>query len=96
MELVDERISKLRKLPHVFPDETFTLNECLMFQDRLFYNVLCKYVSEWCEGSGLPSEVIRGFESTLGEFWPFFMDWVGMVCNLFQGLFVLADVLLSP
>jgi len=26
----------------------------------------------------------------------FFMDWVGMVCNLFQGLFVLADVLLSP
>ena len=96
MELVDERISKLRKLLRVFPDETFPPRECLMFQDELFYDVLCKYISNWYNGWGLPSEVIRGFESTLGEFRPFFMDWAGMVCNLFQGLFVLADVLLSP
>jgi len=54
-----------------------------MFQDELFYDVLCEYVSEWCEGSGLPSEVIREFEGTLEEFRPFFMDWIGMVCNLF-------------
>ena len=96
MELVDERISKLRKLLCVFPDETFPPRECLMFQDELFYDVLCKYISNWYNSWGLPSEVIREFEGTLGEFRPFFMDWAEMVCNLFQGLFVLADVLLSP
>jgi len=96
MELVDERIPKLRELLRVFPDETFLPSECLMFQDVLFYDVLCKYVSEWCEGSGLPSEVIRGFEGTLEGFRPFFMDWVGIVCNLFSCLSSLTDVLLSP
>ena len=83
MQLVDEKIPKLRGLLRVFPDETFTPSECLMFQDELFYNVLCKYVSDWCEGSGLPSEVIGEFEGTMKELWPFFEDWVGMVCNLF-------------
>jgi len=83
MELVDERIPKLRRLLPVFPDETFTPSECLMFQDQLFYKVLCKYVSKWCKGLGLPSEVIGEFEGTLEEFRPFFVDWVGMVCNLF-------------
>ena len=82
MELVDERIPKLRGLLHVFPDETFPPSECLMFQDELFYEVLCKYISDWCKGWGLPSEVIEEFEDTLGEFRPFFEDWVGMVCNL--------------
>ena len=96
MELVDERISKLRGLLCVFPDETFAPSECLMFQDELFYKVLCKYVSDWCKGSGLPSEVIRRFEGTLEEFRPFFVDWVGMVCNFFSCLSSLADVLLSP
>ena len=66
-----------------------------MFQDELFYDVLCKYVSDWCEGLELPSEVIGEFEGTLGEFQPFFMNWVGMVCN-FLCLFSLTDVLLSP
>ena len=83
MELVDERISKLRELLHVFPDKTFTPSECLIFQDRLFYDVLCKYVSNWCKGLRMPSEVIRGFEGTLEEFRPFFVDWAGMVCHLF-------------
>jgi len=83
MELVDERITKLRELLPVFPDETFLPSECLTFQDELFYDVLCKYVSKWCKGLGLPSEVIGEFESTLVEFRPFFMDWIGMVCNLF-------------
>ena len=96
MELVDERISKLRGLLRVFPDETFPPNKCLMFQDQLFYDALCKYVSDWCEGWGLPSKVIEEFEDTLEEFRPFFVDWVGMVCNLFQSLFSLADVLLPP
>jgi len=82
MELVDEIILKLRGLLPVFPDETFTPSECLMFQDELFYDVLCKYVPKWCKDSGLPSEVIGEFEGTLEEFRPFFMDWVGMVCNL--------------
>jgi len=85
MELVDERIPKLRGLLPVFPDETFTPSECLMFRDELFYNVLCKYVSDWCKDSGLPSEVIEEFEGTLEEFRPFFVDWVGTVgtvCNL--------------
>ena len=94
MELVDERIPKLRGLLRVFPDETFPPNECLMFQDQLFYKVLCKYVSDWCKGFGLPSEVIGEFEGTLEEFRPFFVDWVGMICNLFQSLLSLADVLL--
>ena len=67
-----------------------------MFQDQLFYEVLCKYVSKWCKGWGLPSEVIEEFEDTLGELRPFFVDWVGMVCNLFSCLSSLADVLLSP
>ena len=83
MQLVDEKIPKLRGLLRVFPDETFTPSECLMFQDELFYKVLCKYVSKWCKGWGLPSEVIGEFEGTLEEFRPFFEDWVGMVCNLF-------------
>ena len=83
MESVDERIPKLRELLPIFPDETFTPSECLIFQDELFNDVLCKYVSNWCEGWGLPSEVIRGFQGTLEEFRPFFVDWVGMVCNLF-------------
>jgi len=82
MELLDERISKLRGLLCVFTDETFTPSKCLMFQDQLFYEVLCKYISDWCKGSGLPSEVIGEFEGTLEEFRPFFEDWVGMVCNL--------------
>ena len=85
MQLVDEINPKLRGVLRVFPDETFPPSECLMFQDELFYNVLCKYVSNWCEGSGLPSEVIRGFEGTLEELRPFFVDWVGTVgtvCNL--------------
>ena len=96
MELVDERIPKLRELLPVFPDETFTPSECLMFQDQLFYDVLYKYVSDWCKGFGLPLEVIGEFEGTLEEFRPFFVDWVGMVCNFFSCLFSLADVLLSP
>jgi len=83
MELVDERISKLRELLCVFPDETFPPSECLMFQDQLFYDVLCKYISDWCKDSELPSEVIGEFGSTLEEFRPFFVDWIGMVCNLF-------------
>jgi len=83
MELVDERISKLRELLRAFPDESFPPSECLMFQDQLFYDVLYKYVSDWCKGSRLPSEVIEEFEGTLEEFQPLFMDWVGMVCNLF-------------
>ena len=86
MELVDERIPKLRELLPVFPDETFPPSECLVFQDRLFYNVLCEYISDWCKGSGLPSEVIGGFEGTLGELQPFFVDWVGLVCTLLQCL----------
>ena len=83
MELVDERIPKLRELLPVFPDETFPPNECLMFQDELFYDVLSEYVSDWCKGLRMPSEVIGEFEGTLEEFRPFFMDWIGMVCNLF-------------
>jgi len=84
MELVDERIPKLRELLPVFPDETFTHSECLMFQDQLFYDVLCKYISDWYKGSGLPSVVvIWNLEGTLKEFRPFVVDWVEMVCNLF-------------
>jgi len=83
MELVDERIPKLRELLPVFPDETFLPSKCLMFQDQLFYKVLCKNVSDWCEGLGLPSEVIGEFESTLEKFRTSFVDWVGIVCNLF-------------
>ena len=83
MQLVDERIPKLRGLLPVFPDETFPPSECLMFQDELFYGVMCNYVSDWCKDSELPSEVIEEFGSTLEEFWPFFVDWVGMVCHLF-------------
>jgi len=83
MELVDERIPKLRRLLRVFQDETFPPSECLMFRDQLFYDVLCKYVSDWCKGSGLPPEVIGEFEGTLEGFRPFFMDWVGMVRHLF-------------
>jgi len=83
MELVDERIPKLWELLRVFPDETFPPNECLMFQDELFYDVLSEYVSDWCKGLRMPSEVIGEFEDTLEEFRPFFMDWIGMVCNLF-------------
>jgi len=83
MELLDERIPKLWRLLRVFPDETFPPSECLMFQDELFYKVLCEYVSDWCKGWGLPSEVIGEFEGTLEEFRQFFVDWVGMVCNLF-------------
>ena len=82
MQLVDEINPKLRGVLRVFPDETFPPSECLMFQDQLFYNVLCEYVSKWCKGLGLPSEVIGEFESTLEELRPFFEDWVGMVCNL--------------
>ena len=82
MELVDERIPKLRELLSVFPDETFPPNECLMFQDQLFYNVLCEYVSDWCRGLRMPSEVIGEFEDTLEEFRLFFMDWIGIVFNL--------------
>jgi len=55
---------------------------------------LCKYISNWYEGSGLPLEVIREFESILEEFQPFFMGWVEIVCN-FLCLFLLVDVLLS-
>jgi len=83
MELVDERILKLRGLLRVFPDETFTPSECLIFQDELFNDVLSEYVSDWCKGSALPSEVIGELEGTLEGFRPFFMDWIGMVCNLF-------------
>ncbi|KAL9708707.1 hypothetical protein Ac2012v2_8339 [Leucoagaricus gongylophorus] len=50
-----------------------------MFQDELFYDVLCKYISNWYNSWGLPSEVIREFEGTLGEFRPFFMDWAEML-----------------
>ena len=82
MELVDERIPKLRELLPVFLDETFPPNECLMFQDQLFYNVLCEYVSDWCRGLRMPSEVIGEFEDTLEEFRLFFMDWIGIVFNL--------------
>jgi len=95
MELVDERIPKLRELLLVFPDETFLPSKYLMFQDELFYDVLCKYISKWCKGQRLPSKVIGEFESTLEELRPFFVDWVGIVCNLFSCLFPLADVLLS-
>jgi len=63
-----------------------------MFQDQLFYDVLCEYVSDWCKDPGLPLEVIGG---TLEEFRLFFVDWVGMVCNFFSCLSSLADVLLS-
>jgi len=96
MQLVDERIPRLRELLPVFPDETFPSSECLMFQDELFYDILCEYASDWCGGSGLPSEVIRGLESTLEEFRPFFVGWVEMVCNLLQCLFSFSDVLLPP
>ena len=54
-----------------------------MFRDELFYDVLYEYISDWCKGRRLPSKVIGEFEGTLEEFRPFFMDWVGMVCNLF-------------
>jgi len=84
MELVDKRILKLRELLPVFLDETFTSSKYLMFQDELFYKVLCKYISNWCKGLGLPLKIIRRFESTLEKFWPFFMDWVEMVCNFFH------------
>jgi len=83
MQLADERISRLRILLPVFPDETCPPGECLMFQDELFYNVLFKYVSNWCKGLGLPSEVIERSEGTLKEFRPFLVDWVKMVSNLF-------------
>ena len=83
MELVDERILKLWELLHVFPDETFTPSKCLMFQNKLFYDILYKYISNLCKGWGLPSKVIGEFEDTLEEFQPFFEDWVEMVCNLF-------------
>ena len=96
MELVDERIPRLQELLHVFPDETFPPSKCLMFQHQLFYDVLCKYVSNWCKGLGLPPKVIGEFEGTLEEFRLFFVDWVGMVCNFFSGLSSLADILLSP
>ena len=66
MELVDKIIPKLWELLHVFLDETFTSSECLMFQDELFYDVLCKYISDWYKGLELPSEVIGKFEGTLG------------------------------
>ena len=59
-----------------------------MFQDELFYDVLCKYISKWCKGLGLPPEVIGGFEGTLEEFRLFFMDWIGMVCNLFMSFLI--------
>jgi len=74
MELVDERILKLRGLLRVFPDETFPPSECLMFQDKLFYNILCEYISDWYNSWGLLSEVIREFEGTLEGFQPFFVD----------------------
>jgi len=74
MKLVDERILKLRELLPVFPDETFTPSKYLMFQDELFYKVLCKYIFNWCGGFGLPSEVIGKFESILEEFQPFFVN----------------------
>jgi len=83
MQLIDKRILNLQGLLSVFPDENFLLSKCLMFQSKLFYSVLCEYASNWCKGLGLPLEIIGGFESTLEEFWPFFVDWVGMVCNLF-------------
>jgi len=89
MELVDEIISKLWELLPVFPDETFPPNECLMFQDELFYDFLYECVSDWCKGLRMPSEVIREFEGILEELWLLFMVWVGMVCNLFAH-FVLA------
>jgi len=73
-ELVDERISRVQGLLHVFLDKTFPFSECLMFQDELFYNALCKYVSKWCKGFELLSEVIGEFEGTLEEFWLFFID----------------------
>ena len=66
-----------------------------MFQNELFYNALCKYVSKWCKGFEPLLEVIGEFEGTLEEFWLFFIDWVGMVYNLFQYLLLLADLLLS-
>ena len=82
-KLVDERISRVWGLLHVFLDETFPSNECLMFQDELFYNALCKYVSKWCKSFEPLLEVIGEFEGILEEFWLFFIDWVGMVYNLF-------------
>ena len=83
MELVDVRIPRLRELLRVFPDETFPPSACLMFQDQLFYNVVCKYIYDWCKDWRLPSKVIGEFESTLEELRPFFEDWVGIVYNLF-------------
>ena len=74
----------------------FLPGKCLMLQDRLFHDVLCNYVSDWREGLGLASKVIGRFRDTLEEFRPFFVVWVGMVCNLFSCLFSLADVLLPP
>jgi len=65
-----------------------------MFQSELFYSVLCKYTSDWYKGLRLPLEIIGGLESTLEEFWLFFVDWVEMVCNLFWCLFSFADILL--
>ena len=53
-----------------------------MFQNELFYDILCKYVSNWRKGSELLLEVIRKYEDTLKELQLFFEDWVGMVCNL--------------
>lgn len=94
MELVDKIIPKLWKLLHVFLDKTFTPSKYLMFQNELFYNVLYKYISDWCKGLELPLEVIGEFEGTLGEFQLFFIDWVEMVCN-FLYLFSLTDILLS-
>ena len=66
MELVDKRIPKLQEL-------------LCVFQDELFYQVLCKYVSDWCRGLGLPLKVIRKFEDILEEFRLFFVDWVEIV-----------------
>jgi len=54
-----------------------------MFQNKLFYDILYKYISNLCKGWGLPSKVIGEFEDTLEEFQPFFEDWIEMVCNLF-------------
>ena len=82
-KLVDERISRVWGLLHIFLDETFPSSECLMFQNELFYNALCKYVSKWRKGFEPLLEVIGEFEDTLEEFWLFFIDWIGMVYNLF-------------
>ena len=45
-----------------------------MFQNKLFYNVLYKYISNWCKDFRLLLEVIGEFESTLEEFQSFFVD----------------------